>query len=259
MALRCGVACSPPRGAGGAVGVDNYLIAEGGQLRYRGPDGEVREAVSGRGLLVGVSRGVGKQADVAASAAVRVLGKLYGQAWPRKPARVLTRYLAQAHDRLYGRTRAHGQLLGASLCALWAEGDLAGWVQVGDARVYLYRDGRMTQLSTDHTQANFARRNSRTPGVDAEQVAQRFIQGSSGLGDDTRLHLELGLDAGNEVLEPGDRLLLCTRGLWESVDPASLADVLANVPEPQAAAVIAMERALARGATAELTALVVGA
>jgi serine/threonine protein phosphatase PrpC len=87
-------------------------------------------------------------------------------------------------------------------------------------------------------------------------LAQNFIFGSRGLGDDAELRLEAGRDSGRYRLERGDRLLLCTDGLWGAVDDVSVADVLRHTPDPQAAAVACMERAIARGSTDNITVIV---
>lgn len=261
LTVTTGVVCSA--GVGSARGglrtnLDNYLVAEAGEVTWRDGDADHHQPTTGAGTLVAVAGGVGSRTgDLAATTAVRVLAKLHSGAYPRKPARVLSRYLTESHDRLYARSREQKQVLGASLTTVWMHGASAGWAHVGDSRLYLLRGGRMTSLTAEHTLDELSRRRGRVPEGDADAVIQRFMQGSAGLGDDARIHLEMGLDAGVEQLESGDRLLLCTRGLWESVDAPSLANVLMNVPEAQAAAVACLERAIARGARANLTAIVV--
>jgi protein phosphatase len=148
--------------------------------------------------------------------------------------------------------------MGTTLSVCWLLNGNAAWAQVGDSRIYLFREDRLVQLTADHTANEFARRDGLGEVPDGDNtLAQSFIFGSRGLGDNTSLRLEPGLDSGLEPLASGDRLLICSDGLWGAVDDASMADVLRNTPDPQAASVALMERAVARGSTDNITVLVV--
>lgn len=258
-----GVVCSigvPAARGGREVNEDNYLVCRGGRVEWREGRDEHVERATGPGTLLAVADGMGghQQGEVAATAAVRVLSKLYQEARPQDPARALRRYVQEAHRRLHERARAGGEVkMGTTLTVAWLLDTSVAWVQVGDSRLYLFREGRLRQVTADHTRGEFARRDGRSAAL-AEHLAQSFIFGSRGLGDDANLRLEDGRDAGLLEVRRGDRLLLCTDGLWGSVDDASLADVLQHTVDPQAAAVAAMERAMARGSTDNITVIVVG-
>lgn len=264
MAYSIGVVCSigvgPGRG-GRSRNEDNYLICKNNSITYLQDGNERRETGGGDGLLLAVCDGMGGHEDghVASTTAARVVAKLYRPGAPKDPPRALLRYIQDAHRRLYWKARDKGPVqMGTTLSVCWLLNGNAAWAQVGDSRIYLFRDDRLVQLTADHTANEFARRDGLPETAEGETtLAQSFIFGSRGLGDNTSLRLEPGLDSGLEPVASGDRLLICSDGLWGSVDDASMADVLRNTPDPQAASVALMERAVARGSLDNITVLVV--
>ena len=256
-----GVVCSigvPAHRGGRERNEDNYLVCHDGRIAWREGTDEHVERAAGTGTLLAVADGMGghEQGEVASTAAMRVMAKLYQAEAPREPARALRRWVDQSHRRLHDRAREQGEVrLGTTLTVVWLLDDRAAWVHVGDSRLYLCRDGDLRRITADQTRGEFARRDGGATG-DATLV-QSFIFGSRGLGDDASLRLDEGLDAGTLDLEAGDQLLLCTDGLWGAVDDASLADALQHTTDAQAAAIACMERAMARGSTDNITVIVV--
>ena len=217
--------------------LDNYLLASADRVIWRVGSDAVCTTQLGEGHLIGVAAGEGVQTgELASFSAVRVLAKLFGPTIPRKPQRVLLRYLCRAHDALFAQATESGQVLGTSIAVLWSPvlGELA-WAQVGDCRIVRLRDGRVSQLSIEHTRQAFAQRSGRSAKVDADAVIQRFIQGSAGLGDDAALHLESGLDVGHEVMARGDRYLLCSAPVWRSLEVEQLRQYLGEATAQRAA------------------------
>jgi serine/threonine protein phosphatase PrpC len=256
----CEIGVGPARG-GRDRNEDNYLVCVDGIVRYHVRGENVTLTQEGDGLLVAVCDGMGghENGDVAATAAVQVLAKLYQPGSPRRPSRVLLKYVQQCHQRLHQAARAEGPVaMGTTLTAAWLVNGQAAWVQVGDSRLYLHRDGRLLRLTCDQTRNEFARRDGRPATSEGDHLAQTFIYGSRGLGDNAALRLEQGLDSGAEILHPGDRLLLCSDGVSGVVDERALAGVLAEVRAPQEAAERLRDLALERGSRDNVSALVVG-
>ena len=146
--------------------------------------------------------------------------------------------------------------MGTTLTVCWLLGQRAAWAHVGDSRMYLYRMGHLVQLTADHTRNEFARRDGRGVQSDGDHLCQTFIYGSRGIGDNTSLRLEAGLDSGAEEVRSGDVLLLCSDGLSSVVDPNAMQHIL-ELPDPQDAADTLLQMALARGSTDNVTAIVV--
>ena len=262
MAVSLGIVCSIGIGAergGRARNEDNYLVCQNGRAAWRAGDAEQERLGQGPGVLLAVCDGMGghESGELASATAVRVLSRLYRPGAPADPARAMLRFLRQSHERLHFKAREHGPVkMGTTVTLAWILGNQLAFAHVGDSRLYLFRDGRLKQLTSDHTRSEFARRDGLPDPPEGEHLAQCFIYGSRGLGDDARLRIELGFDAASVELQRGDQLLLCSDGLCGVVDDASIADVLAHTTSPQSAAVSCMERAIARGSTDNITVMV---
>jgi serine/threonine protein phosphatase PrpC len=137
--------------------------------------------------------------------------------------------------------------------ALVTEGDREYWLafNVGDSRLYRFRDGTLEQLSVDHTEVQ-------------ELVAAGLIS-AEGSRAHPRHHVltrALGTDPAPAVdtwmFVPvtGERFLLCSDGLVELPDER-IAAVLAEVDDPPAAAERLVAAAIEAGARDNVTALVV--
>lgn len=259
VGLVCSVGVGPARG-GRDTNEDNYVIGHEGRLCWREGADERASAVDGAGLLAAVCDGMGghRDGEIAATTAARVMAKLYRPGLPRDPSGALRRYVMTSHRTLHERARTHGPVkMGTTLTAVWLFERFAAWAQVGDSRLYHLHDGQLLRVTRDQTRNEFARRDSRAAVAEGHRLAQNFIYGSRGLGDDAALRLEVGKDSGIFMVEPGDRLLLCTDGLSGVVDDTSIGEVLRHTPDPQAAALACMDRAIARGSTDNVTALVI--
>jgi serine/threonine protein phosphatase PrpC len=263
MSCTVGIVCDIGTGrerGGRERNEDNFLVCKDGTVRYHVDGVEVTEARSGEGVLVAVCDGMGGHTDghVAAVTAIRVLSKLYQPGAPKRPAKVLLSFLLDSHRQLHLAARSEGPVeMGTTVTAAWLVDGKCCWAQVGDSRLYLFRNGRLIQLTADQTRNEFARRDGRPRTPDGEHLVQNFIYGSRGMGDNTSLRLEQGLDSGAEVLHLGDRLLLCSDGLTGAVPDEVIALTLARFPEPQACAARLEELALERGSRDNVTAVVV--
>lgn len=260
--LTIGVVCSrgigPERG-GRARNEDNYLVCRDGQARYRSGDDEAVEPVTSTGQLLCVADGMGghEDGDLASSAAVRAMARLFKRGAPKDPELHLHRFVLDAHRRLHAKVAELGPVrMGTTLTAVWVLDGRAYWCHVGDSRLYLYRKGKLAQITLDHTRAEFARRDGRMADQDGAFLAQNFVYGSRGFGDDAGIRIDAGSDTGSFQLQPGDLLVLCSDGLSGPVDQHRIASGLRAVPEPQAAAVALMERALASGGDDNVTVIV---
>ena len=130
------------------------------------------------------------------------------------------------------------------------------WAHVGDSRLYHWREGRLTRLTRDQTRGEFARRDRRSVPAHADNLAQNFIYGSRGLGDDTALRIDRGIDTGSFAVRAGDRLVLCSDGLSARVEDPWIGDVIKHVPDPTACAVALMERAIVNQSDDNITVVV---
>jgi len=88
---------------------------------------------------------------------------------------------------------------------------------VGDSRAYRYREGKLHRLTRDHTMAEVRRAMNEAPGEDAEMVARA-------LGQEPIVVVTVL----QESVLPGDVYILCSDGLYRTLDAASLLRELAR-------------------------------
>ncbi len=111
--------------------------------------------------------------------------------------------------------------MGSTVAAVAVQNETAVVGHVGDSRVYRLRDGRLTQLTRDHSLYEEMRSIGAVVGPKEQFPHANVI--TRALGMLTRN----GPDVAVERLRKGDVLLLCTDGLTEGVTEARIAEVLA--------------------------------
>lgn len=97
---------------------------------------------------------------------------------------------------------------------------------VGDSRVYLWRDGALTQLSQDHSYVQELIAQGAISPAQARSHPHRNVV-TQALGVTTPEQLNIETLSGE--LRPGMQLLLCSDGLTEEVDDSQIAQVLNHV------------------------------
>ncbi len=141
--------------------------------------------------------------------------------------------------------------MGTTLTAASVLGAEAFLVHVGDSRAYLFRDGKLEQLTQDHTIGQELVRRGLMPPEEARthrlrHVLTNVLGGKPGVeGEVVKLQLA-----------DGDRLLLCTDGLHGPVPDDETAAILSRHPDPGAACGALIDAALARGGPDNVTAVV---
>jgi protein phosphatase len=123
---------------------------------------------------------------------------------------------------------------------------------VGDSRAYLYRDGGLAQLTEDHSMVADLVREGRITEEEARVHPQRNIV-TRVLGVYDQVDIDLW------PVDPvrGDRLLLCSDGLFNEVAADQISAVLRRLSEPQEAADELVRRALEGGGRDNVTVVVV--
>jgi protein phosphatase len=113
--------------------------------------------------------------------------------------------------------------MGATLTAVVVRDDDLFIAQVGDSRCYLRRDGRLEQVTEDHSWVAEQVRAGTMSEEDAEQSPFRNVITRSMGGAP-----EVEPDLSAVKLQPGDRFLLCSDGLSGMVPMAEMAELVAQ-------------------------------
>ena len=189
--------------------------------------------------------------DLASQLIVNSLSKLeLGGTLPEAVERVEDAVL-NVNDRLFAVANAHNQTSGSTVVMLLTHGRHAVVMWAGDSRCYLLRDGRLRQVTTDHTQIElFIAKGLLTRAEAAGHPSGNMVTRAVGVTDSLLLEMDL------LELENGDCFLLCSDGLDKHLDDAEIARHLAG-KDPQAVARVLIEQTLARGAMDNVSVCVV--
>ncbi len=142
-------------------------------------------------------------------------------------AQALGRAAAVANGQVRELVRQLGQASGTTLTAVALVGTRAALAHVGDSRAYLLRNGSLHVLTDDHSVL------ARLEAIDHPllsdpdvYVPRSMLYRSLGQED------ELSVDSLEFSLTDGDRLLICSDGLWDEVDVASLERIFGDATDP---------------------------
>lgn len=175
---------------------------------------------------------------------------------PEDPADVLRERLRYAMNQASVRIRRESELrpearnMGTTLVVLVIEDGQAHLAHVGDSRAYLYRRGRLTRLTRDHTVVQQEIDAGRLTPELARLVPHKHI-----LTQSVGFHGPVEPDTTTRVIEPEDIFILCSDGLTDPLDDDRIAQLLADNPIDSLADVL-VDEALAAGGEDNVTVIV---
>ena len=142
--------------------------------------------------------------------------------------------------------------MGTTVSALMRVGDEMAIAHIGDSRIYLFRDGELSQVSVDHTFVQRLVDSGRITEEEAMVHPRRSVL-MRVLGD---------VDASPEIdtlilaTRPGDRWLICSDGLSGVVKHDDLLAALASRDAPKQVADKLLKQSLDAGAPDNVTAVI---
>lgn len=132
--------------------------------------------------------------------------------------------------------------MGTTLVAVLIENGVLYHAHVGDSRLYLLRRGQFRALTRDHSlQQDFIDQGLYTPEEAREKVSRNILTRALGLEP------QLTVDCGQVNLEPGDRFLICSDGLYDMLTDHEMAALLGRPHALDEAGLDMLELANARG------------
>jgi PPM family protein phosphatase len=186
-------------------------------------------AVEDVGLCI-VADGMGGHlgGEIASSIAIETMTDAFrehprGEIDERKVADLLTTSIKGANKEIYRRGNADVALknMGTTVVAAVFNGKTIVTACVGDSRIYRLRDGKLEQVTEDHSWVGELRKKNLISEADARSHPLKNI-----------ITRALGMEPGVEVdvkwdkIEPGDLYLLCTDGLTDLVTDSEIKDKL---------------------------------
>jgi protein phosphatase len=159
------------------------------------------------------------------------------------PAKPTETQLVEAHDAIVAAASANSDLAGMGSTAVVARimGRTAEISWVGDSRAYLWRGGKLEQLTRDHSFIEVLRaQNILTEEQLRADPRGNLVTQTLGLGDPKPSVVTASL-------RYGDRILLCSDGLNDEVEDIQIAEILALKDDVTEAVEELVETALENG------------
>jgi serine/threonine protein phosphatase PrpC len=167
----------------------------------------------------------------------------------------LTAAIRAANWAVWDRATAHPELegMGSTVCALglMEDGRLA-LVHVGDSRAYLWHGGRLAQVTRDHTVTADLVERGEIRDEDAPRHPHYGIL-TRALG----VAPEVEIDAKTLEVEAGDRLVLCSDGLFNELSFSDIAGVVTGDEDLSTVAEGLVTRAVDHGGRDNVSVVVV--
>ena len=112
--------------------------------------------------------------------------------------------------------------MATTVTALLFKADTIHWVHVGDSRLYLYRDKKLIQITTDQNMAQFMVDEGELSAEEAQISKLRHV-----------LEQCVGIDEcdplnGSLKIQPGDIMMLCTDGLHGALETSIISDLISQ-------------------------------
>ena len=156
------------------------------------------------------------------------LNKLKGSS-VKSVRRILKRTIFEQNRQLHmeGTSEAGCKDMGTTVVLALLKDGRAYIANVGDSRMYLFRRGRLSQRSRDHSVVSaLLRQNKIAPEQAQNHSAQGEITRYVGMEEEALAYVR------SFILRPADRLLLCTDGLTDMLADGDIAAILKNEPDP---------------------------
>jgi serine/threonine protein phosphatase PrpC len=208
---------------------DVGCLRENNEDRYAYWEPAKEKQLHDKGRLAVIADGMGghEGGQEASRIAVETVQEVYGETSDGSPRSLLMAGFQAAHERILTYANDHPALqgMGTTCTAVALLGHDLYYAHVGDSRLYLVREGKISRLSRDHSYVE-------------RLLEQGVISPEEAASHPQRNILLMAMGAGPEIapespeqpipLEVGDVLLLCTDGLWSQVSDGEMMDAVAS-------------------------------
>jgi len=246
---------------------DHYLVARLGRslltVSTSLPQGEVPKRFDEAGVVMMVADGMGGAAggELASRTAIRSLMNILldvpdwimraDDASVDRLMRRTVQYYRALNAAITERAAAEPDLsgMGTTMTVAYAIGQSLFVAHVGDSRAYLLREGKLRQLTRDHTHVQRMVDDGEITHDEAATHRLRHVL-TNAIGGKAR---GAGVEIHRLELHDQDRVLLCSDGLTEVVRDPEIAEVLGRPLAPEFACRTLVDLALERGGPDNVT------
>lgn len=174
-----------------------------------------------------VADGMGgyKAGDYASKRAIELVQNSILQGSDSSVARVISEAMETANKSIYEEAKASEDKtgMGTTMVLATIEENLLQVANVGDSRLYLYRDGQLLQVTKDHSiVAEMVRKGELTPDEAKVHPKRSYITRAIGAEE------SLLVDFMEETVLEKDLLLLCSDGVTSMLSDEEIAGILSS-------------------------------
>ena len=195
-------------------------------------------------FLAGLADGMGGYAygDIASNLALSTFRQVAIDARGTPIDKMLRRAVEITNLKVYKAARElEVGRMGTTLTAAYIAGDQLFLAHIGDSRAYLVRNGQITCLTSDHT-------------LVGDLVRSRLIQPTAVRSHEQRsvltravgLELFVTPEITSHKLSVGDRLILCSDGVWSVMEDDEIARLALSIETPRAFGAELIQQAFSR-------------
>ncbi len=182
--------------------------------------------------LFAVADGMGGHSggEVASALAVKTLERVFIEMSQAPISQRLEQAILLSNQVIFEQAKANPHLsgMGTTLTACAVGGEYLHIGQVGDSRLYLFRDSELFQITEDHSQVYELIKAGMINEANADSVHKNVITRSVGY------ERSVNVDLFTRKIRSGDRYLICSDGLTGMVSNEQIARILQNFPVQQA-------------------------
>jgi protein phosphatase len=226
-------------------------IAEAVELTDTGRQREANEdSYFSRAPLFAVADGMGgaQAGEVASRMAVEAFERADESG--AAPEELLRRTAQEANREIFDLAQGDSSRsgMGTTLTAALLHGDEISFGHVGDSRAYVFREGKLKQITNDHSLVEELRRQGKLTRDQAAEHPQRSVI-TRALGPEPNVDV----DTMTFSARPGDVFLLCSDGLTTMLEDEDVAAILARESDLHKAARRLVRAANERGGRDNIT------
>lgn len=232
--------------------MNTYSITDVGRVRSMNQD-RYSNYFHPRFSLLLLADGMGghNAGEVAASMAIDACREYFMKDKERSDYEaLLTEAVEAANLAVYekGESISEYRRMGTTICAAVIADRQLTIAHVGDSRIYLFRDGKLLQLTQDHSLvADMVRQGLLTPEQALVHPDRNTLTRAVGTNE------TIAVDTRTLSLSAGDRLLLCSDGLTKMMDTEAIEAILAAEPVAREAAEMLVKQANDNGGADNIT------
>ncbi len=242
--------------AGEVEGLSCSALTDVGRKRANNEDNFV-VLKKGGAVFLAVFDGMGgmEKGEVASSIAAQTANEMFeSEADFPNPEAFIVSVLKKANEKIFQYAEAHNLSgkMGTTAAAAFIKNGVLSAGNVGDSRVYLLKDGKLLQITHDHTLVAYQLENGLISEKEARESTQKNV-----------LTRALGVKADVEVetypevaLNEKDKVLLCSDGLYNMVSEKTIESVLKSKLTTEEKARALIDRANRNGGEDNITVII---